>query len=295
MDLGSGIWDLESKILNLGSGILKFSEMELPMNSSQRFDSNPCRTFKGIFFDVGGTLLFPDPEVIRHWIKRSFGRRFDFSEVLRAVEFGSVALDNAMDTNATAVPQPEWWETCFGSLLTFLGVSWEIGSETFSGFLDGLRTHHRNSNLWSHVIPGTHKILEKLSRKKYFLGVISNSDGRVLAQLEQAKLEKYFSFILDSHVVGCEKPNKEIFLMALRKSGLPPEQVLFIGDIIHIDAKGSGAVGISPLILDPLGKRKNSGIPRISSLMELPDWLDSIANGTRKFGRYTNIASASFE
>lgn len=236
---------------------------------SQPSDSTPTRSDRGVFFDVGGTLLFPAPEVIGPMVSRFFGKGLPYPTVLEAIEFGSVAMDESLAAGA----QEEWWVMFFGSIVSYLGIPWKEQQPVFDRFLTALRTYHREENLWSCVLPETREVLEELAGAGLTLGVISNSDGRVRDQLDQAGLTRHFSFILDSHLVGCEKPAPEIFRLALRKSGLRASQVVYLGDLVRIDALGAQGVGMSALILDPLRRRSQWGGATIASLRELPGWL----------------------
>ena len=57
--------------------------------------------------------------------------------------------------------------------------------------------------------------------------------------------------MLDSHVVGFEKPDLRIFQHALEISGSLPERTLHVGDMYHADVAGARGAGIDALLLDP--------------------------------------------
>lgn len=55
------------------------------------------------------------------------------------------------------------------------------------------------------------------------------------------------------------KPNKHVFVLALKKAGLPPEDVWYIGDNYLCDVVGARNIGIFPVwyigaIADPQGE-----------------------------------------
>ena len=64
-------------------------------------------------------------------------------------------------------------------------------------------------------------------------------------------LREHLSFVIDSAIVGCEKPDRRIFEHALRQSGARPERTLHVGDLYHADVTGARAAGIHALLLDP--------------------------------------------
>ena len=71
------------------------------------------------------------------------------------------------------------------------------------------------------------------------MGVISNADGRIAAILEKAGIAHFFDVIIDSYVVGVEKPDPAIFRIALDGMGVKPEHAIFVGDIYAIDMLGA--------------------------------------------------------
>ena len=64
------------------------------------------------------------------------------------------------------------------------------------------------------------------------------------------------------------KPRRELFKLALDKTGLAPEEVIHIGDSISSDVKGASALGIKTLWLNRFGKEIPEGVKSISSLLQ---------------------------
>lgn len=69
------------------------------------------------------------------------------------------------------------------------------------------------------------------------------------------------------------KPRKELFLYALDKAGLQPEEVVHIGDSLRGDVQGAAAAGIKPIWLNREGKDVPEGITAASSLAEAAEIL----------------------
>jgi HAD superfamily hydrolase (TIGR01509 family) len=115
-----------------------------------------------------------------------------------------------------------------------------------------LRPDGRASVLWRSVMP---RVPEALARLRDELGltlvVVSNSDGSVERSLETAGLRPYFTAVLDSAIVGFEKPDARIFHAALEASGANPDRTLHVGDIYHADVAGARAAGLHAVLLDP--------------------------------------------
>ena len=59
--------------------------------------------------------------------------------------------------------------------------------------------------------------------------------------------------MVDSQVVGFEKPDPRIFTHALSLHGSDPARTLHVGDMYAADITGARAAGLHALLLDPYG------------------------------------------
>jgi putative hydrolase of the HAD superfamily len=108
---------------------------------------------------------------------------------------------------------------------------------------------HRERHLWSSVAEHSAVALARLQAAGIRLGVVSNSDGRVEQALEAAGLRRYFDVVIDSALVGLEKPDPRIFQAALERLGVEPDEALYVGDLYPIDILGARAAGIDAILL----------------------------------------------
>ena len=65
------------------------------------------------------------------------------------------------------------------------------------------------------------------------------------------------------------KPRKELFELALLKTGLKASEVIHVGDSISSDVKGAAALRIRALWLNRFGKEVPEGVEYITNLMEV--------------------------
>jgi putative hydrolase of the HAD superfamily len=79
--------------------------------------------------------------------------------------------------------------------------------------------------------------------------------------------------VVDSHVVGVEKPDPEIFRIALERMDAPAESAVFLGDVPSVDIVGAHAAGIAPILLDRHDLYGDLGERRVRSIRELPAML----------------------
>ena len=142
---------------------------------------------------------------------------------------------------------------------------------------------HKDKNLWTFTFPWIVESLDRLRDEGYRMSIISNADGRVEQQLRDLGLESYFERVYDSNIVGTQKPEPEIFQLALQDLGLQPEEALYVGDIFHIDVWGANRVGMPAVHLDPLGLYAGWPGEHIRDVRKLPGWLQRYAEAPQRF------------
>jgi HAD superfamily hydrolase (TIGR01509 family) len=107
--------------------------------------------------------------------------------------------------------------------------------------------------LWSVRDPDAAAALSLVRGAGLGAAVISNSNGSIHSILERLGLAGHLDFVLDSSVVGVEKPDPRIFRMALERAGLQAAQAVYVGDLYSVDVLGARAVGMDAVLLDPGG------------------------------------------
>ena len=80
-----------------------------------------------------------------------------------------------------------------------------------------------------------------------------------------------FTAVIDSALVGHEKPDPRIFTCALERSGASPERTLHVGDLYHADVLGARAAGIHALLLDPFDDWSVDDCERLPDLWAVSD------------------------
>ena len=83
--------------------------------------------------------------------------------------------------------------------------------------------------------------------------VVSNSDGTVERALDLYGLGELLDGVVDSRVLGFEKPDPRIFRAGLEIAGAAPAQAAHLGDLYAVDVVGARAAGVHPVLLDPYG------------------------------------------
>ena len=81
-------------------------------------------------------------------------------------------------------------------------------------------------------------------KSRFKMGVVSNFYGNLDRVLEEAKLDRFFTAVVDSSRVGIFKPDVGIFEAALKKIQCTPESVAMIGDSLGKDCAPARKLGM---------------------------------------------------
>jgi HAD superfamily hydrolase (TIGR01509 family) len=216
-----------------------------------------------ILFDAGNTLVWVDHPYLMELL-REYGHEVSEEDLLAAEYTAKRLMDEMVragqGTDASRGP------IYFAKVLDEIGVDEAVVAK----LAPRLAVRHAERNLWCRVREGTADALHQLREHGYRLGVISNSDGRIETLLESVGLAVYFDFIIDSHVVGIEKPDPRIFHLGCERAGAKPEEVIYVGDIYEIDIVGARGAGLRAILIDPLGRWADLDCDRVAGVHELP-------------------------
>jgi putative hydrolase of the HAD superfamily len=216
-----------------------------------------------VLFDAGGTLVHLDYFFLQQELRR-VGIRVSRRELRRAEYAARAEIDRHFLAPAHSTDETRR-RPYFAALLEHFVTD----METMAQVIERLDTAHQQSNLWRLLWPSTRQVLAQLRNRGLVLGVISNADGRIAAILRQVGIDQLFDVVVDSHLVGVEKPDPRIFHLTLEQVKMRPEHAVFVGDIYSIDVVGAERAGIRPFLLDALGCYDGVQCERIRHLREL--------------------------
>jgi putative hydrolase of the HAD superfamily len=90
------------------------------------------------------------------------------------------------------------------------------------------------------------------------VAVVSNAGGTMEEQLREHEIcsvdgatHARVAVVIDSEVVGVEKPDPRIFGFALDVLSIAPERCIYVGDTVAFDVVGARAAGLWPVHVDP--------------------------------------------
>ena len=231
---------------------------------------------RAVLLDAGNTLVFPQFEVVIADLKEH-GHAATPEDFYAAERLAKQRLDEWLWPMMRAGTVPEqidyyYWTEYLREFTRRLGVPEEGRGE----LTRLLVADFQNIQLWSRVMPDTRAFLDWMLAQGYLLGVVSNSIGTLEGQLVGLGLARYFKAILDSAIVGIQKPHSGIFTLALQRLGVESSEAVFVGDTYATDIGGAQLAGITGVLIDTVGAYPDATCPRISSLPELKAILEKL-------------------
>jgi putative hydrolase of the HAD superfamily len=98
----------------------------------------------------------------------------------------------------------------------------------------------------AHITPEaeTESLLDALADARLPFGVITNGSARQWRKIEGLGLARRTDCLFVSETFGGKKPDPAIFHAAAAHLGVPPAEILFIGDNPAVDVRGAQAAGM---------------------------------------------------
>lgn len=231
-----------------------------------------------IVFDAGGTLVRLDFEWIASMLA-TLGVAATADELRRGEVRGRRQYDlsaghpHGLATGETHPPLGSAGDTTayFRGTLEAVGVRHPVLEEAIALMFEKQRPP---GYLWGRAVDGARETLDRLTARGARLACVSNSDGRAEQHLIECGVREGLEFVVDSQVVGVEKPNPAIFRIALDRLGVAPERALYVGDIRSVDERGSRAAGMRFVLIDPYGDYAGPETPAIATISQLPRYID---------------------
>ena len=193
---------------------------------------------------------------------KEFGFNYDLPIIERAYAQSERFCDEVWSINRVML-------SCIDS-----GLPGELNTDA----LNGLRKSYSEAIIQMPpvLLPHSKEVLKHLSDKGYKIGLISNTGrtpGSVLRRLlDQMRIASYFDFMTFSNEILVRKPEKQIFMHAIRGLKTLPRLSIHIGDDPKADYQGARNAGMNALLIDRSRKGGRTD-DVIGSLEELLDRL----------------------
>ena len=196
-------------------------------------------TLKGVLIDFGGTLAFHDEAKSREYETAlvSVLEKYGYERNLKDLSF---VLDGIYwnSTKGELKTLQEFWSL----MLRKLGIS--EGPE----LLDDLQEVRNNHEATIYKLYGGVAETLAILREKYKLALVSNCAVGADKLIRSLGLNDFFKCIILSYQVGVRKPDKRMYLEALKCLRLEAQECVFVADEIS-DLEGAREIGLMTILV----------------------------------------------
>lgn len=214
---------------------------------------------KAIFIDFYGTVVYEDGEVIEIVTKEIF--------------------ESGMAKN-TAEIDTYWWKEFQNAFLNSYGENFQTQRilerqslektiQHFQSTADAEKLSNMMFDYWTKppIFEESKEFFENCPVPIYIVSNIDRAD--ILKAIEYHGLEP--AGVFTSEDAKSYKPRKELFHLALKQTGLRPNEVVHIGDSLSSDVQGASNVGIDAIWVNRSGREVPEGVVAVGNLKEVLD------------------------
>jgi len=219
---------------------------------------------KAVLFDLGTTLVktAPVPEIFNRLLAPAGIRR-----PLEEIEAALKEANEHLKPEDYALSYDEFWRLYNMRILERLGVQ-----ENLESLADDIAdSWWENADL--ELYPDVKETVRTLKGMGIKIGIVTNGFQTDIDEiLSRTSLTGVFDVTVGADAVGRPKPDEKIFVYALEKLGVSPQEAIFIGDQPRIDYEGAANAGLKPLLVDR-NDEIHERIRKIRDLREVLNYL----------------------
>jgi len=225
-------------------------------------------------FDVGGTILRLNVQAMAHIYVdacHALGAPTEFARACAVIETLERELPIRQQQRLVSLEHnngKDFWIDFYTDGFRRLGVTGDVYPHA-----DDIRARFQRAEfetLFDDVLPA----LDALAARGIHLGILSNFSINLENVLRQVGVHHYFSFFVVSAVAGMEKPDPQIFELAIRATHQPREKLVYVGDSVFHDIQGARQVGMDAILIDRKNQHPDFSGTRLASLTELAKHLE---------------------
>ncbi|KAF8320700.1 HAD-like protein [Clavulina sp. PMI_390] len=203
-----------------------------------------------VLFDAFATLIKPRRPISEQY-GEIFTPHFAFDGNLVKSSFKSALKQNQASKPAYghSLGAEGWWSDVIRATAIGAGGDPNAVEKALPSIVPALMKRFSSGEGYE-LYPDVLTSLKELRARGDTLGVVSNSDSRVRAVLEDLKILPLLDVCLVSEEEGVEKPNQEIWRRALEQIQLEGQPgAWYVGDELDVDYHGAVNAGLSSLLI----------------------------------------------
>ena len=217
-----------------------------------------------VLFDLGGTLMWPEPpgEVLFCEACQLIG--FEVSPCSLLEVMAEVDRQMYVPLPITRTQEADFF--AYGNMVALRKLGCDA-TMSHGWFIH----HYIHDRIHYHKFFDVDDVLSSLKAAGLQLGVVTNAVPSIRDRISELGLGSYFDAIVLSGEVGYEKPDTRIFTIALKHLSAHPEKTVHVGDSYSADIEGAHNVGITPVLLDRADQYHDLDCITVKNLMEFQD------------------------
>lgn len=229
---------------------------------------------KAVCFDFYNTLATYHPPREEAWVNacREFGIKTEAKALFQSLSAADMFYRDENSRSSIEKRTPEEKNNFYAEYGTRIikGAGVKVSRDTVLQILAKIRQHKWEFKAYDDTL----LTLKNLKNRGLILGLISNVVQDMEPTYTELGLQPYLDFKVTSAEVGCDKPQPRIFMAALKKAQLKPEEALYVGDQYDLDIVGAQGVGMKAILIDRNNYFPNiTDCPRIQSLSDIAGYI----------------------
>ena len=227
-----------------------------------------------IFFDFYNTIGKFDPS--REQLQMVACRSFGINVTQQGIIKGYANADSYMAKQVSVRPlrdmNPEEFDDFFAEYQSLIlkGSGFTVDKNIALKIASKLRSLPKGFSLFEDVLP----VLAELKQSGLKLGLLSNNEGDIDELSNRLGLHCLMNVVINAEQVGRGKPYPEIFLEAMSRADVKPNESVYIGDQYETDIRGSRDVGMIPVLIDrDINYPDYNSSPRIETMYGISELL----------------------
>lgn len=221
--------------------------------------------------DAGNTVVFLDHARLARLLAEHAGVDVRPSSLVRAEGDAKRLAETGGLVDVAWARRDRPGARAWGKMVATILVQAGLPAARAVALLEHAWREHERRNLWCEVPEGLGEALDAARATGAKVAIVSNSEGMLERLFTELGILRHFDAVIDSGIVGVDKPDPRVFGLAMERFAVPPARTLHLGDVFATDILGARAAGIRCALIDPFGhyEGRHPDVPRVPGAAEV--------------------------